>query len=593
MANTQKDTIYIDIDDEITTIIEKLQNSPQRIVALVLPKRASVLQSIVNMKLLKRSADNIKKQIVLITSEAGLLPLAGAVGMHVASSLQSKPTIPAAPDAINREQVIDEDTGEEFDDFNSDIASAVPVGTLAGVGLAPAVTGAVGAAGLGAAASARNEPETIEMDNDEPATEPAEANKSFDAAAAGASTVPKKGKNKKLKVPNFNRFRLAIGLLVLMLVLVGGGFVYANMALTKATITIKTNSMDIATKINLTLDPEAKQIEPASQTVPAKIVSKQQTGSQQVSTSGQKNNGTRAAGTVTMTAQYCNTSLATVTTPNDVPSGTGVSSNGKTFISQQRTAFPDNGNFKNGCVTYVATASTSVSAQVAGADSNIAAATFTVAGRSEISAKSTDAFSGGTDNIVKTVTQADIDSAKAKIASNDNGTIKDDLTKNLQASGYNAILATLHAGDAVITPSAAVGDQADAVTVTSATNYIMYGIKLTDIKQIITSNVMKQIDPSKQQILKDGADKAVYKVDAPGLSGPVLVLLTASSLAGPDIKVDVLKSQLAGKKSGDISSIVRAIPGVTDVSSKFNPFWVSAVPANPAKVSIIIEKTGN
>ena len=588
MVNTQKDTIYIDIDDEITTIIEKLQTSPQRIVALVLPKRASVLQSIVNMKLLKRSADNTKKQIVLITSEAGLLPLAGAVGMHVASSLQSKPAIPAAPDAINREHVIDEDTGEEFDDFNSDVASAVPVGTLAGVGLAPSVTGAVGAAGLGAAASARNEPETIEMDNDEPA----EADKSSDVAT-GASTVPKKGKNKKLKVPNFNRFRLAIGLLVLMLVLVGGGFIYANMALTRATITIKTNSMDIATKINLTLDPEAKQIEPASQTVPAKVVSKQQTGSQQVSTSGQKNNGTRAAGTVTMTAQYCNASLATVTTPNDVPSGTGVSSNGKTFISQQRTAFPDNGNFKNGCVTYVATASTSVSAQVAGADSNAAAATFTVAGRSEISAKSTDAFSGGTDNIVKTVTQADIDSAKAKIASNDNGTIKDDLTKNLQASGYNAILATLHAGDAVITPSAAVGDQADTVTVTSATNYIMYGIKLTDIKQIITNNVMKQIDPSKQQILRDGADKAVYKVDAPVLSGPLPVLLTASSLAGPDIKLDVLKSQLAGKKSGDIASIVRAIPGVTDVSSKFSPFWVSAVPANPDKVSIIIQKTGN
>ena len=59
----QKDTIYIDVDDEITSIIEKLQNSPQRIVALVLPKRASVFQSVVNMKLLKRSAENSKKNI--------------------------------------------------------------------------------------------------------------------------------------------------------------------------------------------------------------------------------------------------------------------------------------------------------------------------------------------------------------------------------------------------------------------------------------------------------------------------------------------------------------------------------------------------
>src|SRR5687767_6301854 len=92
-----KDVIYIDIDDEITTIIDKVRSSHDRIVALVLPKRAAVFQSIVNMKLLKRTADDAKKHLVLITSEAGLLPLAGAVGVHVAKSLQSKPEIPDAP----------------------------------------------------------------------------------------------------------------------------------------------------------------------------------------------------------------------------------------------------------------------------------------------------------------------------------------------------------------------------------------------------------------------------------------------------------------------------------------------------------------
>ncbi|MBC7581656.1 hypothetical protein H7097_02175, partial [Aeromicrobium sp.] len=51
-----KETVYVDIDDEITAIIEKVRSSQQKIVALVLPKRASVLQSIVNMKLLKRTA---------------------------------------------------------------------------------------------------------------------------------------------------------------------------------------------------------------------------------------------------------------------------------------------------------------------------------------------------------------------------------------------------------------------------------------------------------------------------------------------------------------------------------------------------------
>src|SRR5438105_15331795 len=96
-AKPAKDTVYVDVDDEITAIIDKVEAAKQKIVALVLPKRAATLQSIVNMRLLKRSADNAGKNVVLITSETALLPLAGAAGLHVAKNLQSKPEIPPSP----------------------------------------------------------------------------------------------------------------------------------------------------------------------------------------------------------------------------------------------------------------------------------------------------------------------------------------------------------------------------------------------------------------------------------------------------------------------------------------------------------------
>jgi hypothetical protein len=81
-----KDVIYLDVDDEITTIIDKVEGAKQKIVALVLPKRATMLQSIVNMRLLKRSATSAGKSVVLITSEHALMPLAGAAGIHVAKN---------------------------------------------------------------------------------------------------------------------------------------------------------------------------------------------------------------------------------------------------------------------------------------------------------------------------------------------------------------------------------------------------------------------------------------------------------------------------------------------------------------------------
>ena len=118
MADKSKDVIYIDIDDEITSVIDKVRDSDGRIIALVLPKRASVFQSIVNMKLLKRAATESKKRLVLITSEAGLLPLAGAVGLHVAKSLQSKPEIPPSPDmdaaTEDVDDVVDAPEGDEL-----------------------------------------------------------------------------------------------------------------------------------------------------------------------------------------------------------------------------------------------------------------------------------------------------------------------------------------------------------------------------------------------------------------------------------------------------------------------------------------------
>jgi len=71
-----RDVIYIDVEDEITSIIDKLENAKSADVSLVLPKRAATLQSIVNMRLLKRAADTAKKEVVLVTAETALLPLA-------------------------------------------------------------------------------------------------------------------------------------------------------------------------------------------------------------------------------------------------------------------------------------------------------------------------------------------------------------------------------------------------------------------------------------------------------------------------------------------------------------------------------------
>lgn len=58
---------YIDAEEEITSVIDRLKKSTANRNYFVVPQRSLVLQSLVNLKLLKREAEKGKKQIVIVT----------------------------------------------------------------------------------------------------------------------------------------------------------------------------------------------------------------------------------------------------------------------------------------------------------------------------------------------------------------------------------------------------------------------------------------------------------------------------------------------------------------------------------------------
>ncbi|MFA4817249.1 MAG: hypothetical protein WC608_00825 [Parcubacteria group bacterium] len=62
-------TFYIDIDEEITSIVDRLRKAKAREIIVVVPKRALLIQSIVNLKLLKKEAENLGKQMIIVTQD--------------------------------------------------------------------------------------------------------------------------------------------------------------------------------------------------------------------------------------------------------------------------------------------------------------------------------------------------------------------------------------------------------------------------------------------------------------------------------------------------------------------------------------------
>ena len=79
-----KDVIYIEPEDDITDIILKIENSKEKIVAIVPPKKAGVFRSVVNIKLIAKTGTTSEKTIVLVTVDPSIIKLAAAAKIPVA-----------------------------------------------------------------------------------------------------------------------------------------------------------------------------------------------------------------------------------------------------------------------------------------------------------------------------------------------------------------------------------------------------------------------------------------------------------------------------------------------------------------------------
>ena len=108
-----KDVIYIEPEDDITDIITKIENSKEKIVALVPPKKAGVFRSVVNIKLITKAGKAAEKTIVLVTTDPSIVKLAAATKLPVTKDLQTAPAVPTVEEGV--EEAVSEELVEEAD----------------------------------------------------------------------------------------------------------------------------------------------------------------------------------------------------------------------------------------------------------------------------------------------------------------------------------------------------------------------------------------------------------------------------------------------------------------------------------------------
>jgi hypothetical protein cdiviTM7_03019 len=532
-----KDVIYIDTEDDITTIISKIKASKERIIALVPPRRIGVLQSAVNIRLLARAANSVDKRIVLITNDTVLAGLAATAKIPVAKTLQSKPEIAEIP-------------ALKIDDENDVIdGGKLAVGDMADAAKKPAPKGDAAIDSVIAAAD-KKEPKAI-------------------------NTL--KSMVKKPKVPDFNMFRkkfLLIGGGALLLVVF---LVWAIWFAPHATVVIsaKTTSTTVSEAVSLSegasTDAKAKVIKSIKKELAKEV-------SVEFAATGKKNVGEKAKGVV----NFKNSSPSSIT----IASGTILKNSGLSYTLNSSVTVPG-ATLGWSCPgrTCAGSASGTITAAEGGAQYNAATGSMSIS-VDDISASLRSATSGGTDKTATVVTAGDIEAAKSKLGEQKVDGLKEKLASSFGSSA-KVIVESYAESRSNPSPSVAVdGEATGAVTLKTTITASMSAIDKSELKNFVEAKLKDEISGKKsQRIYDDGVDKVTFSQFAVTRNGQT-VRLTVNGKVGPEIKESNVKDQAKGRSYGEVQSAIEAIDGVEDVDVKFSPFWVKSVPNDINKINV-------
>lgn len=537
-------TLYLETDEDITSAVEKLKNSSASAVSIVVPKRSTLLQSMINLKLLKKAADSAKKDLVLVTTDRLSSHLAGRVGLAVADKLGADAKVPEMQmDEPDQTEVIDGGVAEtgELEPTEAESASK----------------------------KSKAEAEVAEDTAVAEATEPVMKTKAL-------ADEPKPEKTKAAKVPDFNTLQKRILWVGLALVVIIGLFV-ANYLIASASVTVYAKGNQVAVAAPLTLDPSASATSITTGVLKAQDLTSTKNLSEQVPATGTQDVGTKATGSMTISNSLDQNS-------HTLAAGTQFTASGKVFASTTATTVPGatvcSGHVCPGTVTV------NVQADQAGDSYNLAPTSYTISGQSQLTAQGGQ-MTGGTSKTVTVVQQSDVDKAVADMLSKD----KDGATQDLQGKApksYQFISETLTQTPSATTSDTAVGAQAANVNVKVTASYDALAVSSDDLSSFLKAQAAKQVGPT-NQVYDDGAGAAKFSVVKKNPNGSQSLTVTTTASAGAKLDVAAIATQIKGKKYGDATDLISKLPGVDHSDINISPGWSTSLPGRTSRIKVNVK----
>ena len=586
-----KDVIYIEAEDDITDILAKIKNAKNKIVALVPPKKAGVLRSAVNFKLITKTATKAEKTVVLVSGDESLVRLASAANIPVAKTLQSKPRLPHADDA------------EEFgdDETKSDVIEAEePEEASKKI----EVKGDEVEADDEPKAKAGSKKATAKKEEAaEKATTKAVATKKDKEEDDDVIEEEKPSRKKSnQKVPNFKKYQKFIiaGVIAVLLL---GGFVFWALVIApavKISVSISTTPGSISQKVTFTSVEGNDDVDNGILYVESKSITKTVEGNFEAT--GQVDKGTKATGTITVIRPAGDVvSCDEDGSSFSIPSGTTVKIGGKEYVTTTGGSAPATDDqikiSKQGktitcsLMVQVQSGKIPVVAKEVGEAYNIGAATNGTLGinTSKKYSVSSSEMTGGTSKIVKIVSDKDLADAEAGLDMSIDNDARDELTDEF-GEDYLLISSSFSSDNGKVTTSPAVNEEVgDGVTpkIVKEVKFTIFAVKREDVDRYLKKLAEAELGGDDTQMVHDtGIDKAFVDTFKDTGNGTYSGKLKSTYRTGPKITEEDVLNKVKGKRLGEVQTMIKSIKGVKEVKVKSSYFWVVSVPEDPNKISI-------
>ncbi len=565
-----KDTFYIEPEDDITDIINHIKASKQKIIALVPPKKLNVLRSSINLKLIARTAKIHDKAIVVVTTDPTLMKMAALSSLPFAKNLNSRPTLPSEFNEADLEYPAKAKKVSPSDEIEIN-EKAAPASSVSRVH----TTNETAASRTNSTTTlAKNS--TINLDSEE--------------VAKNSEDEEADSQPKKILTLDSLKNRIIIGVVAAVLLI--GSFIWAFILAPAAKISVKIKTIAENFSENVSFVADAKQAVSKDGKFFLETASLEKNSEVEFEATGEKNVGDKATGELRLIATFdMSTTTATASRPDvaTVPQGSAFAYRNLNFLTNQEVKISWDGSISNcdagrhsgKCQVAKTVKATAIEG---GAKYNIEAVSSgwqsSVAG---VEGYANSAFKGGTDKIQKIVTASDITKAKEKLTEADG--VKEELFEKVPSDdikiedSYKKVTADPTSSPAVDQPT-----ENGKAKLTAKTTYSVNYVDKAAVEEYVKSVVSTRL----------GGDQKIYETGNIFIekfqnnNNSVTAKIKATLKTGPEVTEQSVLEKSLGKKVGEVTTLIKSINGVSDVEVNTSFPWVRQIPNDANKVSIKI-----